>query len=253
MFLQLLASAEGQRDEYAKSLSELREQYQRISSKNQDIDPLVHEELKSKFQALEKLQSETLEKLTFHVAKLHEKKTEQAKLKHDLADMSQKLQQSQTALSSSQQTHQQQQQHLQLQLQNLQQQLQESKQLHLQQQTTDKFTISQLEKSVQDYTKELAVLRAAAASAAAQIVSDGFAGKAIAQPTLAQLDSVVPIMDSQRLASSGVVAVPASRVNTDVAAESQSSGDKRSGDSDAAGAKQAKRVLNASTNSVFLI
>ena len=105
---QLLASAECQRDEYAKSLSELRDQYQRISSKNQDVDPLVHEELKSKHQELEKQYAEAAEKCIRMNTKLNEKK--EAQLKHQIAftDIQQKLQLSQTALTDAQQRHRQQ-------------------------------------------------------------------------------------------------------------------------------------------------
>ena len=299
---QLLASAECQRDEYAKSLSELRDQYQRISSKNQDVDPLVHEELKSKHQELEKQYAEAAEKCIRMNTKLNEKK--EAQLKHQIAftDIQQKLQLSQTALTDAQQRHRQQHQELQLQHQ---QQQEELKQQHHQQQERDRLAISQLEKTVDELKKEIAALRAsvpavgqqhqelqhqhqqqqerdrlaisqlektveelkkelAALRASVPVVGiadvaipDGSQHKskpsnvaAAALPTVAAVGrSVILNPAAAAFGQAGTFqfqpasSVPAAAAKADSAVEAESLGEKRSGDTTPAGAKQTKRVL----------
>ena len=253
---QLLASAEGQRDEYAKSYSELREQYARISSKNQDVDPLVHEELKSKHQDLEKLHQDTLAKATIQFEKLKEKKAEQAKLKAELTDLNQKLRLSHAAEQEAQSK----QQQLQQEIQQLQNQFQELKQQLCQLQDKDQHTISQLEKTVENLKKELATavnVSAPVIAVSDSVVLDGSFGKSKASipaastlPTpvtsTANLNPSAPAfgVNSQFPAAASTPAfVHSSTGNADFAADTESSGDKRSSEGDLAGAKQAKRVL----------
>jgi chromosome segregation ATPase len=299
---QLLASAECQRDEYAKSLSELRDQYQRISSKNQDVDPLVHEELKSKHQELEKQYAEAAEKCIRMNTKLNEKK--EAQLKHQIAftDIQQKLQLSQTALTDAQQRHRQQHQELQLQHQQQQEELkqqhhqqqerdrlatsqlektvdelkkeiaalrasvpavgqqhQELQHQHQQQQERDRLAISQLEKTVEELKKELAALRASVpvVGIADVAIPDGSQHKskpsnvaAAAPPTVAAVGrSVILNPAAAAFGQAGTFqfqpasSVPAATAIADSAVEAESLGEKRSGDTTPAGAKQTKRVL----------
>lgn len=223
------------------------------------MDPLVHEELKTKHQELEKKHQDTLAKATSYFEKLTEKKAEQTKLKHDLADLNQKLLLSQSAEKEAQSKQQQLQQEVQQSLT----QLQELKQQLHQLQVKDQQTISQLEKTVEDLKEELALAIRASASVgavAASAVSDGSSGKskasilaASALPTdvtttanLNQSSAPAFSVNSQFppvAASSVVTFVPASMGNADFGADNENSGDKRSSESDLVGAKQAKRVF----------
>ncbi len=261
---QLLASAEGQRDEYAKSFSELREQYQRISSKNQDIDPLVHEELKSKHQELDKKYQELLAQLKSHVEKLVEKREEQKKLKAELFDLNQKLMSSQAAEKEVEKTAQQKQQQLQEDIQQYQNQLQHLKEQHERQKEKDQSTISQLEKVVAELRKELALaslpvpVRAVADPAA----PDGALGKYAPSSALPvagvtqtlNLNPAAPRFGTSyqfqaAAAATDAAFVPASvpAVQSNSAVDTESSGDKRPSDSDASSSRQIKRVLKIVT------
>jgi len=272
-------------------VSELRDQYQRISSKNQDVDPLVHEELKSKYQALEKSHAEAAEKCFRMNAKLTEKKAEQVKHQSALTDLQQRLELSQTASADAQQRHDQQRQELQLQHQQQQQELKQQQEkdrvsisqlekiveelkkelaalrASVPQQEKDKLTIFQLEQTVEELKRELAALRASnlvvgIAAAAVPNSSEGksqpsnvdfFAPPTSAVAAAAAVKSVVfnpaaaafgAKLQSQPSASAETAAVvPPAIVNADSAAEVESSGEKRSGDSTPVGAKQTKRVL----------
>jgi hypothetical protein len=253
---QLLASAEGQRDEYAKSFSELREQYSRISSKNQDIDPLVHEELKSKHLELDKKYQELLAKLNIHVEKLHEKKEEQKKLKAEVSDLNQKLMSSQAAEKEAEKAAQQKQQQLQQDIQQLQIQLQQLKAHHQQQQERDQSTISQLEKNLAELRKELAsASRFASVRAVADAAApDGTLGKAAPSSALPvagvtqilNLNPAAPEFDANSQFQAGAAAIATAfvpAVEADSAVDAESSGDKRLSDSDPSGSRQIKRVL----------
>jgi len=149
---QLLASAEGQRDEYSKQISELRDQYSRISSKNQDVDPLVHEELKSKYASLEKEVQTRGDTIRSYVEKLTAKSEEHKKLKAQLADSSQKLGQCQTAEQDAQSKVQKQEQEL----HQLQNQLQEAKQQYQLLQGTHQQATSHMEKMILELNQKLA-------------------------------------------------------------------------------------------------
>lgn len=260
--LQLIASAEGQRDEYAKQVSELRDQYSRISSKNQDVDPLVHEELKTKIVELEKQNQALVDRGKEYLQKLTAKSDELKKLKPELADVTKNLRASQLA---EQEAHSKQQQELQnlQQLQNqLQSQLHEMKQQHQQQLAKDQHTIVQLEKTIADLKQELA--QAAHASTLACAVADPaipatasgssksfkFASSALPPAAVTQavnLNFAAPefVANAQfqpTATSTAAALVPALAFTADSAADTEIPGEKRSSDNDLIGAKQTKRV-----------
>ena len=259
--LQLIASAEGQRDEYAKQVSELRDQYSRISSKNQDVDPLVHEELKTKIlemekrsQELEKRNQDTLDKGQEFYQKLLSKSEELKKFKSEFADVTSKLKASQEANSKQQQELQN--------LQQLQNQLQEMKQQHQQQLAKEQHTIVQLEKTIANLKQELA--QAVHASTLARTVAEpadpatasgssksfNLASSALPSAAVAQavnLNFAAPefISNSQTqpaTTSTAVAPVPALAFTADSAADTEIPGEKRSSDNELIGSKQTKRV-----------
>jgi hypothetical protein len=266
---QLLASAEGQRDEYSKQVSELRDQYSRISSKNQDVDPLVHEELKKKNLESEKENERVTQKYLEIFDKLTAKSEELKNLKREMADSTQKLHAAEQEAHSKQQLllllqqqreakDQQTQLQHQKDLQQAQNMLQELKQQHQQQQAKDQHTISHLEKTISELKQDLAQSKLASAVVGAVVepaVRDSSVG--ISQPlnpaACAQLS--VPVsqaanintaaaeffVDSQFQSAAAATPVPVSAFNTDSAAVTENSGEKRSSDNDL-GAKQTKRV-----------
>ena len=122
--------------------------------------------------------------------------------------------------------------------------------------------ISQLEKTIEDLKKELALaVRASAsvAAAAAPAVPDGSSGKSKASIPVASLPSASDSTNANlnpsapafsvnsqfppSAASSVAVVAPASTSNSDSVTDTESSGDKRSSENDLVGSKQTKRVL----------